>query len=65
MIAFDEINIPVASSVYREEYGLCIGTIVTIGNGGIEGIFNMKLSDETKNKYNASVEAVRNVNSAL
>ena len=65
MIAFDEINIPVASSVYREEYDLCIGTIVTIGNGGIEGIFNMKLSDETKNKYNASVEAVRNVNSAL
>jgi malate/lactate dehydrogenase len=64
MIAFDE-NIPIASSVYRKEFDLCIGTVVTIGNDGITDFIPVVLSDETKNKYNASVEAVRNVNSAL
>ena len=65
MIAFDE-NITIASSVYREEYDLCIGSLVKIGENGIKDVFiPMKLSDETNNKYNASVEAVRNVNSAL
>ena len=28
-------DIPVASSVYRKEFDLCIGTVVTIGNNGI------------------------------
>jgi len=64
MIAFDE-NTPVASSVYRKEFDLCIGTIVTIGKNGIKDLVPVVLSDETKNKYNVSIEAVRNVNSAL
>ena len=65
MITFDE-NIPVASSVYREEYDLCIGSLVKIGENGITDILiPTELSEAINNKYNTSVEAVRNVNSAL
>lgn len=65
MIAFDE-NYTVASSVYREDFDLCIGSLVNIGENGIKNILlPSDLSDETKNKYKASALAIQNVNEAL
>ena len=65
MIAFDE-NYTVASSVYREDFDLCIGTLVNIGENGItDMLIPTELSEDEKNKYADSVNAIRKVNEAL
>jgi malate dehydrogenase len=65
MIAFDE-NYTVASSVYREDFDLCIGTLVNIGENGItDMLIPTELSEDEKNKYVDSVNAIRKVNEAL
>jgi malate dehydrogenase len=56
-------------SVYLEgEYGqsdICMGVPVVIGKNGWERVVDYKLNDEEQAKFNASAEAVRNMNNAL
>lgn len=59
----------ITSSVYLNgEYGqkdICIGVPVTIGRGGWEKIINLRLSNEEKEAFEKSAEAVRSMNAAL
>lgn len=65
MIVFDE-NIPITSSVYREDFDICIGSLVKIGTEGVTTVLiPVELSEDTNNKFNESVNAVRKVNEAL
>lgn len=56
-------------SVYLEgEYGqsdICIGVPVVVGSNGIEKIVEYDLSDEEKEKFSASAEAVNKMNAVL
>ena len=56
-------------SVYLEgEYGqsdICMGVPVVIGKNGWERVIDYKLNNEEQAKFNASAEAVRNMNNAL
>ncbi len=50
------------------EYGqkdICMGVPVVIGKNGWEGIIDYKLTEEEQAKFNASAEAVRNMNEVL
>lgn len=50
------------------EYGqkdICLGVPVVIGKNGWEGIIDYKLTEEEQAKFNASAEAVRNMNEVL
>ncbi|MBW7913046.1 MAG: malate dehydrogenase, partial [Taibaiella sp.] len=55
--------------VYLEgEYGqkdICLGVPVVIGKNGWEKIIDYKLDDAEQAKFNASAEAVRNMNEVL
>lgn len=59
----------IPSSVYLNgEYGqkdICIGVPVTIGRNGWEKIINLRLSNEEKEAFEKSAEAVRAMNAAL
>lgn len=48
-------------SVYREEYGLCIGTLVSLGNQGVVEIY----PEDSVDGFMESVEAVKKVNDML
>ena len=56
-------------SVYLEgEYGqfdICMGVPVVIGKNGWERVIDYRLNEEEQAKFNASAEAVRNMNNAL
>ncbi len=62
-------NKMVPCSVYLEgEYGqndICIGVPVILGKNGIESIVDIELTDEEKDLFAKSAEAVRNTNYAL
>jgi malate dehydrogenase len=50
------------------EYGqndICCGIPVVLGNNGVEKIIELPLNADEKEKFKASVEAVRKTNSAL
>lgn len=50
------------------EYGqkdICLGVPVVIGKNGWEGIVDYKLTEDEQAKFNASAEAVRNMNEVL
>ena len=54
------------ASVYRKEYGLCIGSIINVNYEGVTEIFLDETTDPLINdKFIKSVEAVRAVNEAL
>ena len=54
------------ASVYRKEYGLCIGSIINVNYEGVTEIFLDETTDPIINeKFLKSVEAVRAVNEAL
>lgn len=54
------------ASVYRKEYGLCIGSIINVNYEGVTEIFLDETTDPLINeKFIKSVEAVRTVNEAL
>ena len=54
------------ASVYRKEYGLCIGSIINVNYDGVTEIFLDETTDPVINeKFIKSVEAVRAVNEAL
>lgn len=54
------------ASVYRKEYGLCIGSIINVNYEGVTEIFLDETTDPVINeKFLKSVEAVRAVNEAL
>jgi malate dehydrogenase len=54
------------ASVYRKEYGLCIGSIINVNYDGVTEIFLDETTDPIINeKFLKSVEAVRAVNEAL
>ena len=54
------------ASVYRKEYGLCIGSIINVNYEGVTEIFLDETTDPVINeKFIKSVEAVRAVNEAL
>jgi malate dehydrogenase len=59
----------IPSSVYLNgEYGqkdICIGVPVIIGKGGWQKIINVRLSNEEKEAFEKSAEAVRAMNAAL
>ena len=54
------------ASVYRKEYGLCIGSIINVNYEGVTEIFLDETTDPIINeKFLKSVDAVRAVNEAL
>lgn len=54
------------ASVYRKEYGLCIGSIINVNYEGVTEIFLDETTDPVINeKFIKSVEAVHAVNEAL
>jgi len=54
------------ASVYRKEYGLCIGSIINVNYEGVTEIFLDETTDPVINeKFIKSVDAVRAVNEAL
>ena len=54
------------ASVYRKEYGLCIGSIINVNYDGVTEIFLDETTDPVINeKFIKSVEAVRAVNETL
>ena len=54
------------ASVYREEYGICIGSIIDVNYDGVAEIYLDETTDPVINeKFIKSVEAVRAVNEAL
>lgn len=54
------------ASVYRKEYGLCIGSIINVNYDGVTEIFLDETTDPVINeKFLKSVEAVRAVNESL
>ena len=54
------------ASVYRKEYGLCIGSIINVNYEGVTEIFLDETTDPIINeKFLKSVEAVRAVNESL
>jgi malate dehydrogenase len=59
----------IPSCVYLNgEYGqkdICIGVPVILGKGGWQKIINVRLSNEEKAAFEASADAVRNMNDAL
>lgn len=59
----------IPSCVYLNgEYGqkdICIGVPVVLGRGGWQKIVNIRLSNEEKAAFEASAEAVRNMNAAI
>ena len=57
--------IDVAASVYRPEYGCCIGSHVWVGINGVAKIFDDEKNDAVLDKYLASIAAVKKVNAAL
>ena len=67
VIAWNEYA-TIASSVYHEDLGLCIGDLVEINDKGwtvIEPDVNKEYINEYLDKWNASIEAIRKVNAAL
>jgi malate dehydrogenase len=59
----------IPSCVYLNgEYGqkdICIGVPVVLGKGGWQKIVNVRLSNDEKAAFEASADAVRNMNEAL
>ena len=54
------------ASVYRKEYGICIGSIIDVNYDGVTEIYLDETTDPVINeKFIKSVEAVRTVNEAL
>ena len=54
------------ASVYRKEYGICIGSIIDVNYDGVTEIYLDETTDPVINeKFIKSVEAVRAVNEAL
>lgn len=64
MITFNKIN-TVSASVYHDTLGLCIGDTVTIGATGITSVHYEGNDPAIRDKFDASVNAVKNVNAAL
>jgi malate dehydrogenase len=64
----DEQRIIPSCVFLNGEYGqkdICIGVPVVLGKGGWQKIVNVRLSNEEKAAFEASAEAVRNMNEAL
>lgn len=59
---------PIPCSIYREEYGCCIGTMVSLGNAyshyGVAGIY-VEYRPEIVEKLKITAEAIKEVNSAI
>ncbi len=67
-IACDQKKMFPCSVLLQGEYGLsdiCIGVPVVLGRNGIKQIMEIELSEEEKNRLNASAESVRNTNHLL
>ena len=67
-LLFGDGDVPVKfpASVYREEYDLCIGSVIEVNEKGVSKIYDIEKEDaETNEKFMKSVAAVRTVNAAL
>lgn len=67
-IAGDKKKMIPCSALLEGEYGetdICLGVPCIIGKNGIESIVNLKLTEEEKQKFHESAEAVRKVNKEL
>ena len=61
-IIFDKKKIMAASALLKGEYsvdGLFVGVPVILGKGGVEKIIEIDMTDEERQAFNKSVEAVR------
>ena len=64
IITNSEASIP--CSVYREEYGVCVGSLVKVGLSGVKEITTENYLNATELKaFLQSIEAVKKVNEAL
>jgi len=57
-------NFGATCSVYRPEYGVCIGTFITTKKTGVKDIYS-SIDSVLVDKFNASIAAVKKVNEAL
>lgn len=57
-------NFAAVCSVYRPEYGVCIGTFITTKKTGVRNIYN-SIDEKLYPKFKESIEAVKKVNEAL
>jgi malate dehydrogenase len=57
-------NFGAVCSVYRPEYGVCIGTFITTKKTGVKDIYS-SIDSVLVDKFNASIVAVKKVNEAL
>lgn len=67
-VIHDQKVIIPCSALLEGEYGesgLCIGVLCLLGKGGIEKIIELPLTDEEKELFKKSAEAVKKTNSAL
>ena len=61
-IIFDKKKIMAASALLKGEYGvdgLFVGVPVILGKGGVEKVIEIDMTDEERQAFNKSVEAVR------
>jgi len=61
-IAFDKKEVLAASAYLEGEYGvngICIGVPLKLGRGGIEKIYELKLSDRERDWFNKGADALR------
>lgn len=67
-IARDSKEVLAASTYLEGEYGvngLCIGVPVKLGTGGVEKVYELKLSDRERDWFNKGADALREAISAL
>ncbi|MBI3841461.1 MAG: malate dehydrogenase [Thaumarchaeota archaeon] len=67
-IALDTKEVVAASAYLEGEYGLtglCIGVPVRLGKGGIEHVYEIKLSDRERDWFNKGADALREAISSL
>ena len=67
-IANDTKEVLAASAYLEGEYGLsgiCIGVPVMLGRGGVERIYEVKLSDKERDWFNKGADALREAIASL
>jgi len=67
-IVEDSKEVLAASAYLEGEYGLsglCIGVPVKLGRGGVEKIYELKLSDRERDWFNKGADALRDAISSL
>ncbi len=52
-------NVVVPSSVYHEEFDVCLGQPIMLGRNGVEAVLEFNMTDEEKETFKKAAEALR------